>query len=140
MGKAYELSLLVNSQLPDDGGDEAVKRFEEWLSQNGATDITVDRWGVRKLAYEIKKQQQADFTFMQFEAEPASLSELDRACRLDESVIRHMIVTIESLPQPEAPEPETTEDDGTEEAAEEEEETDEDEGEGSEEGSEEDEA
>ena len=105
MAKAYELALLVNSQLPEGGGDEAVKRYEGLLSAHGVTEVTVDRWGVRKLAYEVAKQQQADYTFMQFEAEASTLTELDRACRLDESVIRHMIVKIDSLPSTEEEEP-----------------------------------
>ena len=109
MAKAYELALLVNSQLPEGGGDEAVKRYEGLLSAHGVTEVTVDRWGVRKLAYEVAKQQQADYAFMQFEAEASTLTELDRACRLDESVIRHMIVKIDSLPPTEEEEESTEE-------------------------------
>ena len=137
MAKAYELALLVNSQVSE-GGDEAAKRYEGLLSEHGAPKVTVDRWGVRKLAYEIAKQQQANYTFMQFEAAPSTLTALDRACRLDESVIRHMIVKIDSLPSTD--EEEGADDESPEEAETDEIDSDEGDGEGPEEEAEEDEA
>ena len=137
MAKAYELALLVNSQVSE-GGDEAAKRYEGLLSEHGASKVTVDRWGVRKLAYEIAKQQLSNYTFMQFEAGPSTLTELDRACRLDESVIRHMIVKSDNLPSTD--EEEGADDESPVEAETDEIDSDEGDGEGPEEEAEEDEA
>lgn len=95
MVKDYEMALIVNSQLPEGGVDETVKRVEGFLTDHGATVVQVDRWGTRKMAYEISKQQQADYTIFQFQAESDLLLELDRACKLDEGVLRHMVVLVE---------------------------------------------
>lgn len=101
MSRDYELALIVDSQLPEGGVEETIKRYEDFLTGQDATVVNVDRWGMRKLAYEIRKHQQAVYTFVQFQAEPGMLPELDRACKLDESVLRHMVVLVEA----EAPAP-----------------------------------
>jgi small subunit ribosomal protein S6 len=95
MSRNYELALIVDSQLPEGGVEETIKRCEDFLTGQDATIFNVDRWGVRKLAYEIKKHQQAVYTFVQFQAEPGILPELDRVCKLDESVLRYMVVLLE---------------------------------------------
>ncbi len=96
MSRDYELALIVDSQLPEGGVEETIKRYEDFLTGQDATVVNVDRWGMRKLAYEIRKHQQAVYTFVQFQAEPGMLPELDRACKLDESVLRHMVVLVEA--------------------------------------------
>jgi len=93
MPKDYEMTLIVDTQLAEGNVDEAVARYEALIGEQG-TLINVDRWGSRKLAYDIRKRQQGDYTFFQFQAEPDAISEVDRACRLDSGVLRHMIITV----------------------------------------------
>ncbi|MBT3602616.1 MAG: 30S ribosomal protein S6 [Candidatus Latescibacteria bacterium] len=93
MPKDYEMTLIVDIQLAEGSVDEAVTRYEALVGEQG-TLINVDRWGSRKLAYDIRKRQQGDYTFFQFQAEPEAISEVDRACRLDAGVLRHMIITV----------------------------------------------
>lgn len=95
MPKDYELTLVVDTQLADGNVDDTVKRYESLLGERGATVVQVDRWGLRKLAYEIQKRQQGDYTLFQFQAEPSAISEIDRACRLDETILRHMVILAE---------------------------------------------
>jgi small subunit ribosomal protein S6 len=75
--------------------DETVKRYESLLGERGAI-VNIDRWGTRKLAYEIQKRQQGDYTLFQFQAEPGAIAEIDRACRLDESILRHLVILAEN--------------------------------------------
>jgi len=96
MSKDYELTLIVDSQLVEGNADEVVKRYESLLGERGATVVQVDRWGIRKLAYEIRKRQQGDYTLFQFQAEPGAIAEIERACRLDESLLRHLIIHAEN--------------------------------------------
>lgn len=106
MLKHYELTLIIDSQLPEETVEETIKRYETFVAGQGALVVNVDRRGVRKLAYEIKKHQQAVYTFVEFQAEPGILSDLDRACKLDESVLRHMVVVSESGVAPAPPDAE----------------------------------
>jgi len=95
MPKDYELTLVVDTQLSEEGGvDAAVSRYETLIGERGSV-LNVDRWGTRKLAYDVRKRQQGDFTFFQFQVEPSAVAEIDRACRLDDAVLRHLVITIE---------------------------------------------
>ena len=121
MAVDYEIAILLNSQLPEGQAEEAIERYQKVITDHGAEVLKVDRWGVRKLAYNIRKQQQADYTFVQFNGEKETVNELDRLCKLDESVLRHMIIRpeggFELEPEPE-PEPEEESAEPAEEAAE----------------------
>lgn len=93
MPKDYEMTLIVDTQLAEGSVDETVTRYESLIGEHG-TLANVDRWGARKLAYDIRKRQQGDYTFFQFHAEPDVIAEIDRACRLDDTILRHMIVNL----------------------------------------------
>lgn len=93
MPKNYEMTLIVDTQLAEGSVDEIVTRYETLVGEHG-TIANVDRWGARKLAYDIRKRQQGDYTFVQFHAEPAVIAEIDRACRLDDAILRHLIITV----------------------------------------------
>ena len=95
MTKNYELTVMVDSQIPDEGVEEAIKRYEDMIAGQGGEVVNIDRWGARKLAYGVRKQQQAIYAIYQFRGDAKVLSELDRSCKLDESVLRHMVVAVE---------------------------------------------
>lgn len=103
MSNRYELALIVNVQAPDNAVDDLVARFDRLVSEGGGRSVEVDRWGARKLAYDVGKQQRGDYTFIRFEAPPEILPEVDRMFKLDESVLRHLVVVDES-PVEEEPE------------------------------------
>lgn len=116
MPKDYEMTLIVDTQLAEGSVDETVSRYESLIGEHG-TLAKVDRWGARKLAYDIRKRQQGDYTFFQFQAEPEAVSEIDRACRLDDAALRHLIVHVPGGFQAEAPEASTDTDDDAEDEA-----------------------
>lgn len=86
----YELTLILDSQLPEDQINSRVQKLTALLGSRGAEVVHVERWGMRKLAYEIQKRQQGFYTLIQFRSNGDPLRELDQACRLDEGIIRHM--------------------------------------------------
>lgn len=102
MLKNYEMTLIVDSQQQEEGVEKTVARYTDLIASQGGSVHKADTVGVRKLAYEIKRHQQASYTFVQFQTEPAMLTELERLCRLDEAVLRHMVVLLDELdPLPE---------------------------------------
>jgi len=110
MSGSYEMTIVVDSQIQEDGLAETVKRYEDLITSNDAKIFNVDRWGMRKLAYDINKQQQGNYTLFQFEADPKIIHDLDRACRLDEAVLRHLIISSPEGFEPEPEEPEADDD------------------------------
>ena len=98
MGKHYELTLIVDSQSGDEAVNQTVGKYETFLKENGADPVVADRRGVRKLAYEIKKLAQADYTYVQFTGEAPMVLEMDRQLRLDQSVLRHLFIKMDEAP------------------------------------------
>ncbi|MCY3868293.1 MAG: 30S ribosomal protein S6 [Gemmatimonadetes bacterium] len=92
MSRDYEMALIVDTQVDTDA---TVERYASILADQGATVVNVDRWGARRLAYEIQKRQQGDYTFFYFQADPGAIADVERACRLDEAVLRHLILQTE---------------------------------------------
>ncbi len=98
MSREYEMALIVGTQ---ENADETVERYASLLADQGAAVVNIDRWGVRRLAYEIQKRQQGDYTIFYFQADPGAIANVERACRLDEAVLRHLILQTEIPPQEE---------------------------------------
>ena len=92
MSRDYEMALIVDTQVD---ADATIDRYASLLADQGAAVVNVDRWGVRRLAYEIQKRQQGDYTFFYFQADPGAIADVERACRLDEDVLRHLILQTE---------------------------------------------
>lgn len=90
--KAYELLFFVNPSISDEARLGVMKRIDTTIAQSGGTVESVDAWGKRKLAYEINKLTEGDYTLINFTADPDSIAELDRVLRISDDVVRHMIV------------------------------------------------
>lgn len=90
--KAYELLYFVDPAATEEERAGAMMRIEATISADGGKVDNVDDWGRRKLAYEIDKLAEGDYTLINFHAEPAQIAELDRILRINDAVKRHMIV------------------------------------------------
>lgn len=90
--KAYELLFFVDPTITDEVRAGVMKRVEVAITENGGKIDNVDNWGKRKLAYEIDKLTEGDYTLVNFHADPSQIAELDRILRINDAVKRHMVV------------------------------------------------
>ncbi len=90
--KAYELLFFVDPNLDPETRLAVMKRIDNTIAEGNGKVDNVDEWGKRKLAYEIDKLTEGDYTLINVHADPASIAELDRVLRFTDAVIRHMIV------------------------------------------------
>jgi small subunit ribosomal protein S6 len=88
--------FIVHPDLDGDELDGVVNNIEELVKRNNGTVTKVEPWGLRRLAYPIKKQQEGRYFLMELDLEPQSVAELERVLKLTEPVIRHLIVRLES--------------------------------------------
>lgn len=98
MAKKYELVLILDPQVGDTQLEAAVEKYKSRLESAGAEMAHVDRWGLRKLAYTsiaLRQRQQAFYVLYQFTAESQMLGPLEGELKLDESVLRHMVVAVD---------------------------------------------
>jgi small subunit ribosomal protein S6 len=92
LAKLYETVVLVDANQEDAVIEASVKKFETLIA-NGGEIVRVDRWGKRRIAYEIQGRSHADYTVYYYNATKGSLvSELERMLRLDETILRFLTV------------------------------------------------
>ena len=91
----YETVFVLDSQLEDSVLDKRVQEVLNFLSQHAERVINVERWGNRRLAYEIKKRQQGYYVLVLYEAPGTMIGELERMFRLDEAVLRYLTIRSE---------------------------------------------
>lgn len=90
--KAYELLFFVNPNLDPETRLAVMKRIDTTIAEGNGKVDNVDEWGKRKLAYEINGLTDGDYTLVNFHADPQNVAELDRVLRINDAVVRHMIV------------------------------------------------
>ncbi len=90
--KAYELLYIVAPTIDDETRENVMSRIEATITASDGVIDNVDPWGRRKLAYEINHMADGDYTLVDFHADPQSIAELDRVLRINDVVVRHMVV------------------------------------------------
>lgn len=92
--RPYEVVIIYDATLEDDAIRAAVDRSTELIRARGGVPGRVDRWGKRRLAYEIRHQREGYYVLMEATAEPAVMTELDRTLTLADEVLRHKVVRL----------------------------------------------
>ena len=90
----YESTFIVKGSLEDKDIDPIVAKAEDFILKNGGSVIEMERWGRRKLAYEIGKETQGFYVSAHFTAPGALVSRLERMFTLDENVIRFLTLAM----------------------------------------------
>jgi len=86
----YETVFILTPVLSDAQMKEAVEKFTKVLTDNGASIVNEELWGLRKLAYPIDKKSTGFYTLVEFEGEPTLVKKLETAYRRDERVLRFL--------------------------------------------------
>ncbi|MBY4797788.1 30S ribosomal protein S6 [Collinsella sp. AGMB00827] len=95
--KAYELLFFVDPSLDPETRLAVMKRIDTTITEGNGKVDNVDEWGKRRLAYEINKLTEGDYTLINFHADSSTIAELDRVLRITDAVVRHMIVRRENV-------------------------------------------
>jgi small subunit ribosomal protein S6 len=90
--REYELTFIVNSQVEQEGLDAIIEKLKNVVESDNGSVNTVEPWGLRRLAYPIKNLREGQYLFMEISMEPSVIPELERILKLDEAIIRHLIV------------------------------------------------
>jgi small subunit ribosomal protein S6 len=95
MNRQYEVVYIFDSALEETAINERLARFHALIQQSGAEAPQVNHWGKRTLAYPVKKRETGYYVVSKFDATPTALPEFERALKLDEGVLRFLIVVSE---------------------------------------------
>ncbi len=91
----YETVFILTPVLSDDQMKEAVSKFRDFLTNNGAEIINEENWGLKKLAYAIEKKSTGFYILMEFKAQPEFIKKLEINYRRDERVLRYLTTKME---------------------------------------------
>jgi len=90
--REYEIMLILPPDAEDSVVDGVVERVKGVLSDRGGEVKSADKWGRRRLAYEIAKQTEGYYLVLSFDTEPEAVLELDRVLSLADEVLRFKVV------------------------------------------------
>ena len=88
----YELMVILDPELEERTVAPSLDRFLNVVRKGGGSIETVNLWGRRKLAYEIKKKAEGIYAVVDMQAEPDLAKELDRQLNLNEAVLRTKLI------------------------------------------------
>lgn len=92
--KAYELMYIIQP-----GEEElinaTIEKFDNLIKNNGGVIEKTDRWGKKRLAYEIKDFTEGYYVLVNFNAEPKTVQEVERVMKITDEVIRHLLIVKE---------------------------------------------
>ena len=89
MTREYEAVYIFDSALEDEAINERLGRFHGLLQVGDAAQL--DHWGRRQLAYKVRNRDTGYYVVARFAAEGTLLPEYERALKLDEGVLRHLL-------------------------------------------------
>ncbi len=96
--REYEIVYIFDTVLTEDQIDQKLEQYHQHITDGGGEITAVDRWGRRQLAYPIRKKTTGYYVVVQFSAPIDILPELERALKLDEELVRYLIVLSEGEP------------------------------------------
>ena len=93
----YESVLVFRQDLTEPQVKEKAAKFTEIIKELGGDVKSSEFWGLKNLAYVIRKNRKAHYVLLNIELPGAQISELERRSRIDEDVIRFLNVRVDTL-------------------------------------------
>lgn len=91
----YELMFIVKTTMETENANKLADSYKKVITDDKGEILSFKEMGQRKLAYEIKKQTNGFYYVIDFNASVPTVKELDRRLRLDENIIRHLIIKLD---------------------------------------------
>lgn len=93
--RRYETIFIASPTLTDEQSDELVKQYEGIIAEQGGELLKTDKWGRKRLAYEVQKFSEGYYTLFEMNAGPALIAELERRFRNNDAVIKFLSVRMD---------------------------------------------
>lgn len=93
----YECVFIARQEISAQQADALAETFANVVAENGGSVPKRENWGLKSLAFRIKKNRKGHYVLLNIDAPSAAINEMERQMRLHEDVIRHMTVRVEEL-------------------------------------------
>ncbi len=89
---SYELLYIIDNSLSDEEKESLVNKFNDVIVNAKGTIDTVDKWGAKKLAYDINYKSEGYYVLINFKADSTVPAEVERILSITDGIMRYMIV------------------------------------------------
>jgi len=93
----YEHVFMARQDVTSQQVDAMVDQYKEVIASNGGSVGKTEYWGIKTLAFRIRKNRKAHFTLMNIDAPPAAVAEMERQMRINEDVLRFITIRVSAL-------------------------------------------
>ena len=90
--KTYELTLILDAQLPPEKQEELVAKYLDMLKSRNVEILTVEKWGKKKMAFTIEDRQYGYYLMTQFRAPAELVPEIEHFLKVTSGIFRHLIL------------------------------------------------
>lgn len=90
--RKYDTTFIIDGQLKEEDREAIILNFEKSLKKLGAEVEQIARWGMRHLAYEIKKRTQGYYVIFYYTTEPANIKSFHRYLSINEHILRYITI------------------------------------------------
>ena len=88
----YECMFILKPEMEEEAIQQTVDRYASIITDGQGEVVSIDKWGKRRLAYEIKDLIEGYYVLVNFQSEPAVVNELDRVMKISDDMLRFMII------------------------------------------------
>ena len=93
--RIYEELFIVRPDAPEEEIDAYVEQIRQVIASGGGTLDKVEKWGVRKLAYRVTKQEEGYYVLLQLTSGPEAVKEIERRMRVSDLALKYLTVRID---------------------------------------------
>jgi len=93
--RLYETTFITDAQLPESDIEAEIRKVEDTIRSNGGEIVETQRWGVRRLAYDIQKKRQGYYAHFLYKGTTGLPAIVDAGFRVNERIMRHLTVASE---------------------------------------------
>ena len=84
--------LIVNPDLEEEATDAVIERTSNLIQRGGGEVTNINKWGKRRLAYEIRGNTEGFYVVIDFNADDETTTEVERVLKITEEVVRFLLV------------------------------------------------
>lgn len=107
--RRYETIIIIRPNVGEDDITGIIDKTTKIIETNDGSIVNVDKWGLKKLAYLIKKEHQGYYVYIEYAGKPEAVAEMERIYRIDDKVLKFMTIKTQDVYIPDAPKEEKTE-------------------------------
>jgi len=99
--RRYETIIIVRPNVAEDEIEAIINRTTSIIEDDEGTILQIDHWGLKKLAYLIKKESQGYYIYVDYAGVPAAVTEIERIFRIDDRILKYLTIKLADSCDPE---------------------------------------